>query len=141
MNPEKGPVVRMENMYANIADAIGLSFVEVGCILAISVMASTIFSWILAAIFSFFLYFLGQMVDFFRVLAQNPDRVQSAVQRGFFAVLYAILPHFEIFDVREAILKDQFLPWATLGRILVSGVVYMTVAIVISWLVFKNREV
>ncbi|MCX7599929.1 MAG: ABC transporter permease [Armatimonadetes bacterium] len=141
MDPEKGPVVRMDFMYANIAKAIGLSFLEVGCIVAIAVMASTIFSWILAAIFSFFLYFVGQMADFFRVLAQNPDRVESAVQRTFFAILYAVLPHFEVFDVREAILKDQFLPWLTLGKIVATGVLYIVIATLIAWLAFKGREV
>ncbi|MBC7286966.1 MAG: ABC transporter permease subunit [Armatimonadetes bacterium] len=141
MDPEKGPIVRMEFMYGNIAKAIGLSFLEVGSIVALSVMASTLFSWIIAAIFSFFIYFVGQMVDFFRVLAQNPERVQSVIQRFIFALLYAVLPHFEIFDVREAILKDQFLPWSTLGKIIGTGVLYMAIATLIAWLFFKNREV
>ncbi|MGD9519791.1 MAG: ABC transporter permease [Armatimonadota bacterium] len=141
MDPEKGPVVRMDFMYANIAKAIGLSLLEVGCILAISVMASTIFSWILAAIFSFFLYFVGQMVDFFRVLAEHHERVQSAVQRALFALLYAVIPHFEVFDVREAILKDQFLPWTTIGKIVGTGVLYMVIATLIAWLCFRKREV
>ncbi len=141
MEPEKGPVMRMEFMYANIAKAIGLSFLEIGCIVAISVMASTLFSWILAAIFSFFLYFVGQAADFFRTLAMNPERVPSALQRYFFATLYAILPHFEIFDIREAILKDQFLPWSVLGKIIGTGVIYMAISLVIAWLFFRTREV
>jgi ABC-type transport system involved in multi-copper enzyme maturation permease subunit len=141
LDPEKGPIVRMDFMYANIAKAIGLSLLEVGCVLAIAIMASVVFSWILAAIFSFFLYFVGQMADYFRVLAQNPERVASAVQRFIFALLYALLPHFEIFDVREAILKDQFLPWATLGKIIGTGLLYMVIAALVAWLFFKKREV
>jgi ABC-type transport system involved in multi-copper enzyme maturation permease subunit len=141
ISADKGPTVHMAFMYANIAKAIGLSFLEVGCIVAISVMASTIFSWILAAIFSFFIYFIGQMVDFFRTLATNQERVTSALQRGLFAILYAVLPHFEIFDVREAIVKDQFLPWTVLGKIVVTAVLYMCIAMGIAWLMFKNREV
>jgi ABC-type transport system involved in multi-copper enzyme maturation permease subunit len=141
MSADKGPTVHMAFMYANIAKAIGLSFLEIGCVVAIAVMASTIFSWILAAIFSFFIYFIGQMVDFFRTLAQNPEKVTSVVQRALFKFLYVVLPHFEIFDVREAIVKDQFLPWATLGKIVVSGLLYMGVAIGIAWIFFKNREV
>jgi ABC-type transport system involved in multi-copper enzyme maturation permease subunit len=141
MDPEKGPVVRMDFMYANIAKAIGLSLLEVGCVVAIAVMASTIFSWILAAIFSFFVYFVGQGVDFFRTLAEHHERVQSAIQRAIFALLYAVLPHFELFDVREAILKDQFLPWSTLGKIVATGFLYMIIAALIAWLFFKKREV
>src|ERR1035437_2600533 len=68
-----GPGFSTDFIYANIAKAIGLTFIEMTVVTALAVMASTLFSWIMAAIFSFFVYFVGQMADFFKTLA-SPTR-------------------------------------------------------------------
>jgi hypothetical protein len=140
ITPEKGTMYTMEFMNANIAKAIGLSLFELTVLMGIAVVASTLFSWVLAAIFSFFVYFVGQMADFLRELgsAVHGSDTFSTIA---FGVLYRILPHFEIFDIREKILKDDFVPWSLLGNVTAQAVIYVVVILLVGYLFFNEREV
>jgi len=141
LDPEAGVTTyQMVHMHANIAKAIGLTFCELAVLVGLAVAASTIFSWIFAAIFSFFVYFVGQMSDFFRTLA-DPDQGATKVAQITMGTIYRILPHFEIFDIREAILKDQYVPWEVLTKHGLQGLVYVVVIMLIGYLCFNEREV
>ena len=133
-------LMSMNFMYANIAKAIGLAFCELTVLVAISVATSTIFSWIFAAITTFFVYFVGQMSDFFHSLA-DPERGASKMAQILLGTIYRILPHFEIFDVREAIMKDQPLPWELMAKTAGTGLMYVIVVMLIGYLFFNEREV
>ena len=140
LSPEEGPAYPMVYMYGNIAKAIGLSFLEMAVLVGIAVIASTILSWIMAAIFSFFIYFTGQMADFFRELA-SPERGGGTVSQIIFGVLYRVLPHFEIFDMRESILQDNYVPWNLLGMIGAQAIAYIFILLLIGYVVFNRKEV
>jgi len=141
IDPEKGGTTySMEFMYANIAKAIALTFVELAVLVAIAVAASTVFSWIFASIFSFFIYFVGQMSDFFRQLS-DPDRGASKAAQVLLGTIYRILPHFEIFDVREAILRDQPVFWNVMTKHGLQGLLYVVIIMLIGYLCFNEREV
>jgi ABC-type transport system involved in multi-copper enzyme maturation permease subunit len=127
-------------IYANLAKAIFLTFIEMTVVTALAVMASTLFSWIMAAIFSFFVYFVGQMADFFKTLA-SPTRGTGLFGQTMFNAIYTILPHFEVFDMREAILKGTYVGWDTLGLHVALGVAYAGLMLLIAFLAFMNREV
>ncbi len=135
-----GPGFSTDFIYANIAKAIFLTFVEMTVVTALAVMASTLFSWIMAATFSFFIYFVGQMADFFKTLA-SPARGTGFTGQIVFNTIYGILPHFEVFDMREAILKGTYVGWDVLSKHLGLGLIYATVIMLISFLAFMNREV
>ena len=135
-----GPGFSTDFIYANVAKAIFLIFVEMTVVTALAVMASTLFSWIMAAIFAFFMYFVGQMADFFKTLA-SPARGTGLGGQVVFNAVYILLPHFEIFDIREAILKGTYIGWDVLSKHLALGVGYAVVIMVISFLAFMNREV
>jgi ABC-type transport system involved in multi-copper enzyme maturation permease subunit len=135
-----GSAMSMEFMYANIAKAIGLAFCELTVLVALSVAASTIFSWIFAAITTFFIYFVGQMSDFFRSLS-DPERGASKMAQILLGTIYRLLPHFEIFDVREAIMKDQPIPLDLLLKTAGTGLLYVVVIMLIGYLFFNEREV
>lgn len=135
-----GPGINTEFLHTNLAKALGLSFVEMAVVTALAVMASTLFSWIMAAIFSFFVYFVGQMADFFKSLA-NPAHGAGTLSQVIFRVIYSILPHFEVFDMREAILKGTYVGWDVLGMHLGLGLLYTVLILGISYLAFMNREV
>ncbi len=137
---EEGPTYSMQFMSANIAKAIGLCFFELAVLLGIAILASILFSWILASIFSFFIYFVGQMADFLRELA-SPEHGADPLSSIVFNVLYRILPHFEIFDIREKILMDDFVPWPLLGNVTVQAVIYVVVVLMLGYLFFNEREV
>ncbi|MGI5816898.1 MAG: ABC transporter permease [Armatimonadota bacterium] len=141
MTEETGSQYSMEFMYANIAKAILLSFFELAIVMGIAVVASVIFSWILAAIFTFFVYFVGQMSEFFGSLA-DPEAGASPIARILLGTIYRILPHFEIFDVREAILTDVPVVWhpymtMTMG----TAIVYVGIVLALGYLFFSQREV
>jgi ABC-type transport system involved in multi-copper enzyme maturation permease subunit len=130
----------MEFMFPNIIKAIVLAFFELSVVMAIAVTASTVFSWIVAAIFSFFVYFVGQMSEFFNQLA-NPERSIPYLAKAFLGVIYKLLPHFEIFDIREAIMKDVPMPWDVMGKIIAQGLAYVLIVMLIGYLTFNEREV
>ncbi len=134
------PGISTDFIYGNIAKAIGLSFVEMTVLTAVSVMASTLFSWIMAAIFSFFVYFVGQAADFFKSLA-NPARGTGFGGQIVFNAIYGIIPHFEVFDMREAIIKGTYVGWDTLGMHVGLGLVYAILIMLVAFLAFMNREV
>ncbi len=138
--PGQGATVSMEFMAPNILKAIGLTCFELLVLVAIAVVASTIFSWVLASIFSFFIYFAGQMADFLRELA-SPEHGADTASTIVFGVLYRILPHFEIFDIRESILKDNFVPWSLLGNVTGQAIIYVAIILMIGYLFFNEREV
>ena len=138
---ETAAAYSMEFMYANIAKAILLTFFELAIVMGIAVVASVIFSWILAAIFTFFVYFVGQMSEFFASLA-DPAAGAGPVARVVLGTIYRILPHFEVFDVREAILTDVPVVWypymtATMGM----AIVYVGIVLALGYLFFSQREV
>jgi len=136
----EGPAYSMEFMYANVAKAIFLSFFELAVVLGIAVVASVVFSWILAAIFSFFVYFVGQMSSFFGHLA-DPKTGAGPLARYVLGTVYRVLPHFEQFDVREAILKDVPVAWAHIGTVVAMGAVYTLIVMFLGYLFFNQREV
>jgi ABC-type transport system involved in multi-copper enzyme maturation permease subunit len=137
---EHGPGIATEFLYSNIAKALGLTFVEMTVLTALAVMASTLFSWIMAAIFSFFVYFVGQMADFFKSLA-SAEHGAGTLSQLVFRLIYGILPHFEVFDMREAILKGTYVKWETLGLHVGLGLLYTALILGIGYLAFMNREV
>ncbi len=140
LTAEAGSVQSTEFMSANIAKAIGLSFFELSVLLAIAVVASVLFSWVLAAIFSFFIYFVGQMADFLRELG-SAEHGADTLSTIVFGVLYRILPHFEIFDIREKLLMDDFVPWSLLGKVSAQAIIYIVVILLVGYLFFNEREV
>jgi len=145
--PRVAEAIQQENrlfsldfMYANVAKAIGMSFMEMLVLTALAVTFSTIFSWILATIITFFIYFVGQMSEVIHQMA-NPERGASPVAAVVLGTIYRILPHFEIFDLREAIFRQQYVPWEHLGKVVIQAGIYMFVVIVIGYLFFNQREV
>jgi Cu-processing system permease protein len=130
----------MEFMTGNVIKAVVLSFFELTVLLAIAVTASTVFSWIIASIFSFFVYFVGQMAEFFNQLS-TPGRDIPKIAQVVLGIIYRLLPHFEIFDIREAIMKDQYMPWDVMGKIIAQGLTYTVIVMLIGYLCFNEREV
>ncbi len=142
MGPDEGPTYSMEFMYANVAKAVMLSFFELALVMGIAVVGSVIFSWILAAIFTFFVYFVGQMSSFFGHLASTEgSEAVGPVARVFLLAVYRVLPHFEKFDVRNAILVDNYIRWDVMGETVLMGAAYLAIVMLLGYLFFNQREV
>ena len=139
--PGQSASYSMEFMYANVAKAILMSFFELAVVMSIAVVASVVFSWILAAVFSFFVYFVGQMSSFFGYLADPSHTDTSPLARIVLGTVYRILPHFENFDIRESILKDIPVTWEHMGKVAGMGVIYLLIVLLLGYLFFNEREV
>ena len=85
-------------------------------------------------------YFVGQMADFLRELG-SAEHGADTLSTIVFGVLYRILPHFEIFDIREKLLMDHFVPWSLLGKVSAQAVIYIVVILLVGYLFFNEREV
>ncbi len=134
-------VYSLDLMYGRVLGSIGLIFLELFVVTALAVTFSTIFSWILATISTFFIYFVGQMSEFIHQLA-DPERGATPVAAIVLGTIYRILPHFEIFDMREAILDPaRPLPWEHPAKVVIQTCTYVVVVILIGYLFFNEREV
>ena len=132
--------VHMDLMAMNLVKACLLVLVELLVLASIAITASTVMSLIVTAVFSFAVYFGGQFSSFIETLA-DPTRNQSAVGRALLNALHVIIPHFDRFDIREAIVGDQFIPWTPIGWIMVYGLTYTVVVMVVGYILFNRREV
>ena len=140
--PGESSAPSMNFIYANVAKAIVLNFFELAVVTAIAVVASVVFSWILAAVFSFFVYFVGQMSGFFGYLADPARSAEtSPIARVVLGTIYRILPHFENFDIRESIVTDVPVSWEHMGKVAGMGVVYLVIVLMLGYLFFNEREV
>ncbi len=130
----------MEFMSGNLVKAVILIFFELLVLLAIAVASSTVFSWIISSIFSFFLYFVGQMSDFFKQLA-DPERGINPAAQVLLTAIHKLLPHFSVFDIRETIMKDDLMPWTLMGMTILQGLGYVVIVMLVGYLFFNEREV
>jgi ABC-type transport system involved in multi-copper enzyme maturation permease subunit len=135
-----GPGFSTDFLYANLAKAIFMIFIETTVVTALAVMASTLFNRIMAIIFCVFVYFVGQVADFFKSLA-SPTQGTGLFGQIVFNLVYGILPHFGVFDMREAILKGTYVGWDTLALHVGLGVLYAALMLLVAFLAFMNREV
>jgi ABC-type transport system involved in multi-copper enzyme maturation permease subunit len=128
-------------VYANVGWSILLHFCEAMVVTALAVMASTLFSWVMGAIFSFFIYFVGQFADFFKSLAHTGTKEVSNLSRYLFDLIYKVLPHFEAFDLRESVLQATPIREDTILLHVGMAVGYTVILMFIGFLAFWHREV
>ncbi len=128
------------NLYSNLAYAVVLLACEMLVLLSITVMMSTIASWIFTSVFAFFVYFAGHVSASLKHLA-TPEYYESPLARGMIKVLYVVLPHFEDFDVREPIIVGDPLEWSIVSGTIGLGLLYAGVMVTLGWLFFSEREV
>jgi len=116
-----------------------LTFVEVSVLAAISTAVSTRASTAFNLVFSFFVYFTGQMGEVFKHLS-DPSHVNLMAVRVLMGVIYNIVPHFENFDLRQPLLLDTPVPWLYIGKTIGQGAIYIAVMLMIAHVLFADRE-
>ncbi len=137
---KRGSLEAIPNLYSNLSWAILLLACEMLVLLSVTVMVSTVASWIFTSVFAFSVYFAGHVSAQLSHLA-TPEYYESPLARFVIKVLYVVLPHFEDFDMREAILLGDPIEWAMVGSVLGLGLLYSGVMLVLGWLFFAEREV
>jgi len=116
-----------------------LVLVEVGVLLAIAVAVSTVASTAFNVVFSFFVYFTGQMGGVFKELSA-PTHVTSPAVRVLMGLIYNLLPHFENFDLRQPLLLGDPVPLVFMGKVIGGAVLYIGVVLAVGHLLFAQRE-
>jgi len=119
---------------------IALVVVEVAVLLAIAVAVSTVASTAFNVVFSFFVYFTGQMGGVFKELSAPAGHVTSGVVRALMGLIYNVLPHFENFDLRQPLLLGDPVPTIYVLKVVGAALVYIAVVLAIGHLLFTQRE-
>ena len=127
-----------------IMKALLLVAFELAAVAAIAIALATFCTMTFTMIASFFFYFLGHVADAVK-FQSDPERaaggVVGAIGAAIAGVLYPILPHFENFDIRQAILSPEAqAPWAEVLKACGSGVEYAAILLLIAYVIFMDRE-
>ncbi|MFQ6132669.1 MAG: ABC transporter permease [Armatimonadota bacterium] len=130
----------MDFLYPNLVWALVLMLFELLILTGIAVTVSTIASWVFTAIFSFFVYFTAQLRSTLGHLAE-PGSYDNPISQGVLSVLRVALPHFDNFDVRQAIIAGTPVVPKYVGECVLHAFLYTAILLVLGYIFFHEREV
>ena len=122
----------------NFFQAVWLQWVMLGVVIAFVLLGSVVFAAPSSnATISFIvvlgILFLGRYLN--QVALQQAEPLRTLVYG-----LYYLIPHLELYDVRDLIIYDQHLVgWVDCGLATLYAVLYMAVFLVGAWLVFRRK--
>lgn len=123
---------------ASLFQAIGLHAVLLAMITAMAVMLSARMTQEAAAALSF----IGSFA-MFAFLPRIPAFMADTTgwRETAMLVLYTVLPHFELFDMRRRVVHLHGpIAWNTWTLIVLYGTVITAVFLIVAWLAFRNRH-
>jgi ABC-type transport system involved in multi-copper enzyme maturation permease subunit len=136
----------------NFSKALCLQFGQLTILSALSLLLSLVVSNITAIVFSFVVYFGGQMSSFWEHLSgqggqggdghdhgEESGHVSRSMQ-GVINIVYFLLPRLDRFDVRERLVQELPIHFNYMWKAFGSGLVYSAVLLTIAYLVFSERE-
>ncbi|HAZ63623.1 MAG TPA: hypothetical protein DCZ72_08460 [Armatimonadetes bacterium] len=106
-------------------------------LLAAAMLLSTFSSASFTVIATGFVFIVGSLNQYLVGLAEHGD---SRWNKLVFGVLAKIIPNFQNFDLRQALLAGDPVGWPHMGDVLGYTVVYLTLVLAIAWLFFSERE-
>lgn len=137
---------------ANLFHALLLHFGQLVVLAALALTMSLVVSPITAIVFSFLIYFGGQMSSYWGQLGGHgedahdhgddeghPSVLPKPVQ-GLVSILYYTLPRLDKFDVRDKLVTDTPVTFSYVWKSCSGGLIYVAVLLVIGYLVFSDRE-
>ena len=134
---------------SNIAHALVLHFGQLVVLAALALTMSLVVSPITAIVFSFLIYFGGQMSSYWGQLGGHGEEAHDHEEhgsvlpkpvQGIVSILYYTLPKLDRFDVRDKLVTDQAVTTSYVWKSCSSGLVYVAVLLTIGYLVFSDRE-
>lgn len=114
-------------------------WVELGIVTAMAFFFACITSAMLAALYAFCLFALGHQGTLIRAFADSEVKL-SLVNYYFGHVMYVILPHFEIFDLRTQVLYGTGMPWAAWGAGLGYGALMIAMLLLLASVAWEAKE-
>ncbi|HVU26246.1 MAG TPA: ABC transporter permease subunit [Verrucomicrobiae bacterium] len=123
----------------NYAQAILLQWVMLGVVTAMTLLGSMIFSAPSANVTICFIVvggilFLGQHLN--TIALRNPEPNRSIIY-----AIYFLIPHLEMFDVRERVVNDwPLINWLICGVAVLYGAAYTILFLFLAWLGFRRKS-
>jgi Cu-processing system permease protein len=130
----------------NISIALLLHYGQLVLLATLALVMSLFISQITTILFCVTAFFGGQMSSYWQTLgsgARTGDEMTPGLSKpmqGVMNVLYYVLPRFDRFDVREKLVTDSAVSLAYTWRALDFAVIYIAVLLVVSVLIFSDRE-
>lgn len=130
-------------MLPNLVKGILLIMFEMAIITAIAIVCSTVASSVFTVVLSFFLYFTGHLSSFLEHLATHGSPEEgafSAANRLLLNVVSSVVPHYEVFDVRQAFAVGTVVAPDYVLKTFVYALTYTVVVVLIGYVLFNQKE-
>lgn len=130
----------------NLSKAMSLQFGQLIILASLSMLLSLIVSNMTAIVFCFVVYFGGQMSAYWEHLGEHAGRRADAnaqlspMMQNLIKMVYYVLPRLDRFDVRSRLLAQLPVEFNYMWKSFGSGIVYSAVLLIISYLIFSDRE-
>ncbi len=121
----------------SIWDAILLIFFELAIITAVAILFSSFSSPALSALLTFMVFIIGHFSASLREFAQN---LGSQFAKIFFGFIYYVMPNLAHFEFRTESAHGLTPGFATLGGTLLYSIVYISILLAITILIFSRRN-
>jgi ABC-type transport system involved in multi-copper enzyme maturation permease subunit len=126
-----------QGLALTIWGAIFLIFLELTILTAVAVLFSSFSSPTLSALLTFFVFIIGHFSASLRDFAQN---LGSTLTKIFFEIIYYLLPNLSHYSFTVNAAHGDFPPAAMLGGAILYAIIYVTVLLVITVLIFNRRN-
>jgi hypothetical protein len=128
---------------ASLQGAVISVFLKATIIASLALLISTFStSTLFTTIIAFLIYFIGHFQADARTafLSQEAGMSDSILAKVVTLLVALVLPDFEMFNVIDAVMQGQVLPWLIVGKLALFGLCYAVFYIVASWLIFAKKE-
>jgi hypothetical protein len=128
---------------ASLQGAVFAVFLRASIIASLALLISTFStSTLFTTIITFLIYFIGHFQTDARAAFLSQE---AGMSDGIFAKIITLLvalalPDFQLFNVIDAVIEGQFLPWAIVGKLTLIALFYAVFYIIASWLIFAKKE-
>jgi Cu-processing system permease protein len=143
-NPEFADQFDRLIMLPNLFKAVLLIMLEMTIITAIAVTFSTVSSSVFTVVVSFFLYFTGHLSSFLKhrtTHGEGGEGILPAANRILLDAVATVVPHYEMFDVRQAFATGVVVAPDYVLRVLLYALVYTVVVVgLIGYVLFNQKE-
>lgn len=130
---------------SSLTSALSLQYGFLIIMAALALMLSLLLSNIAAIVVSFIVYLGGQTSGYWEYLSRGKS--DSALNTGLSPVvretihaIFFVLPRFDRFDVRERLVNNMPIGFNYMFKSFSSGLVYAAVLLIITYLLFSDRE-
>lgn len=115
-----------------------LIFIELILIGSITLTVATFASDAFNIIFSFFLYIVGHLTSYGK---QIMERTENIILKGFWQMLYTVVPNYENFNIRDKVVVGIDVSWNYILKTSIYGILYIAVVLLIGSYFIQKKEI